>query len=346
MTTGKKSDAKNNHLRSGIIRWAVVAALLVFVYVWKKDKIMEAAGEIRHLPVITGLICLALGIAYCAFEGAVIMLISTEDGRRLRFGQSFGCSLYHAFYKFVSLGVISGIAEIFYLHSEGLSLGKSTGMSLIRYTMLRIATALIGVAGTVILAIDGNAMLHRYRVFVALGMIVSLVIAFVMFAVSYSHRFAVLVKKLISRVFGRNEAMRDRFCAQIDRFNEAGKSTWKNRTEIITCILLSCLQLLCWNAIPAVIFATGSDVNYPECMAVMTVINMLGAVMISPAGVGTLEYLFSLFFGGAYGVTSTAALILYRFFTMIAPCLAGIVAVLTHGRAEVITGKEESDVQC
>ncbi|MBQ8945197.1 MAG: flippase-like domain-containing protein [Lachnospiraceae bacterium] len=338
----QKDTAGTDSMRSGLIRWAVVAALLVFVFCWKKEEIYEAAGEIRHLPVTTVMICLVLAIMYFVFEGGVIMLISTENGRRLRFNQAFGCSLYHAFYKFVSLGVISGIAEVFYLHSEGISLGKSTGMSLIRYTLLRIATALIGVAGTVILAVNGHARLHSLRVFVILGMLVSLVIAFMMFAISFSHRFAVAVKRFAGFVFKKNPGRRDKVCVQIDRFNEAGKSTWRNKTEIVCGIVLSLLQLLCWNAIPAVIFASRFEVDFPECISVMTVVNMLGAVMIAPAGVGTLEYLFSLFYSGVYGVMSTAALILYRFFTMVAPCIPGIAAVLTHGRAEVITGKEEA----
>lgn len=319
------SDKK--HIMSGIIRWAVVLALLIIVYFWKKEMILEALREMKRLPVYDCLICLGLGIFYFVFEGMLISGISEENGRKLSVGRGISCSFYHAFYKFTTMGVVSGVAEIYYLHSSGVTYSKACGMSIIRYTFQRIAAALLGIYGICIIAAVGLTVAIK-PVYIILGACVSLANAFVLFALSYSAHFSEFLIKITNVIFRKKPAVSERIRSQIEHFNSSGKEVWKDRRVLLKGLILGILSLLMWMMIPAVIFSSSYDVNVPVCTGLMSVVNMLAGVMISPSGVGTLEYLFTVFFRTDYGILSTTAVILYRLYTLILPAIPGLIAVI------------------
>jgi uncharacterized membrane protein YbhN (UPF0104 family) len=64
----------------------------------------------------------------------------------------------------------------------------------------------------------------------------------------------------------------------------------------------------------------------------MAVANMIGTVMIAPAGAGTLEFVVSLLFAPLFGVTAATVVILYRFYSMVVPFLIGSIVFATDGR--------------
>ena len=57
---------------------------------------------------------------------------------------------------------------------------------------------------------------------------------------------------------------------------------------------------------------------------------MVGCVMLAPSGVGTLDFVFALFFACVIpdGDAVAAALVIYRLFTWIVPFVIGLVPTL------------------
>lgn len=325
MSKAPGTDSKN--IISGIIRWAVVTLLLIIVYFWKKEMIIEAVHEAKKLPASGFFVCAMLSFLYFVFEGLVISAISREGDFRFNAAQGLGCSLYHAFYKFVTMGVVSGVAEIFYIHSSGATYSKACGMSLIRYTFQRMAGSILGMAGVLIAWIRGYGLEIR-PVYIILGAIVSSTNSFMLFALSYSSRFAAFLTRIVDVLFGKREDKRIKITEQIRHFNSEGKILWKDKRIVIKSLTLSIMSLLMWMMIPAVLFGFLSEGHLVVDTGLMSVVNMLAGVMISPSGVGTMEYLFTVFFKPGYGILATTALILYRFYTLILPCVLGIVIVV------------------
>jgi uncharacterized membrane protein YbhN (UPF0104 family) len=55
----------------------------------------------------------------------------------------------------------------------------------------------------------------------------------------------------------------------------------------------------------------------------MATANMIGTVMVAPAGAGTLEFVVALLFAPLFGATSATVAIMYRFYSMVVPFLFG-----------------------
>ena len=104
------------------------------------------------------------------------------------------------------------------------------------------------------------------------------------------------------------------------------------------------LKMALWYSITAIIIvASYPGTFYIEGIALMAVSNMVGTVMIAPAGVGTLEFITSILIAPLFGNTAATVVILYRFFTMVVPFLIGAVVVaLTRDRS---SKREELEIE-
>ena len=98
----------------------------------------------------------------------------------------------------------------------------------------------------------------------------------------------------------------------------------------LTVVGLDFFKFACWYAIPG-IFSVGSySVTVATCLGLTAVCNMVGCVMLAPSGVGTLDFVFALFFACVIpdGDAVAAALVIYRLFTWIVPFVIGLIPAL------------------
>ncbi len=321
---------KNANTWKNIIKWLIVLLLIAIVYRTKKELITEAVGQIRHLPVHCSVICLTVTVFYGILEGALISTISGNKGEGVSFKKGVECAFYAAFYKLVTLGSGAGIAEIYYLSKERIPVSRATGMTLIQYIFQKMMITILGIAGLAICLLFGKEQIQPYLKFAVLGVLVSAGITLALFLLSCSEKVKSALQGLIGVLLRRFPEKQISLHKKIEEFNEAGKQIWKDPEKIAKCVFYNLGKLLCWYVIPAVVFLTKYEVNLPLCVCRMAVISTLAGVMVAPAGIGTLEYVFTLFYGSAYGVLAATAVILYRFFIMIVPCLIGIVPVVLH----------------
>ena len=67
------------------------------------------------------------------------------------------------------------------------------------------------------------------------------------------------------------------------------------------------------------------------CLAIMSFVVAIAGVMVAPAGIGTLEFVFMLLFAGmASNDKLLLAILLYRFFAFVVPGLVGVIVVIVH----------------
>ena len=89
--------------------------------------------------------------------------------------------------------------------------------------------------------------------------------------------------------------------------------------------------MLSWYVIPYIFLINNTESSLFICLAIMSFVIAISGVMVAPAGIGTLEFVFMLLFSGmASSDKLLLAILLYRFFTFVVPGLVGIIVVIAH----------------
>ena len=310
-----------------LLRWIIIFILIAFVFIWKKSLIIDAVAGIKELKIQALLLSLFCSLAYYFFDG---LIISKTSNTSIWFGQK--CSFYCAFYKLSTVGAGAGVAEVYYLTGANIPPEKGSGIMTLQYAMHKLAVTFLGIIYFILLFVfikpADYASEKNLTLFIILAGIISVLICTVLITIASSCKFSKLIIRLTNYLLKKWPDKAKTVEDKISNFTKSGKELLHSKKNIALVLLLNIFKLSCWYSIPAFIFLFQSDGNYFYDMCSMGIVLMLSGVMISPAGVGTLEYVFSLLFAGKYGVLAATSVILYRFFTMIPPFIAGIPFVL------------------
>ena len=321
----EKSGKKN--IISNIIKWAIIMVILVIVYLWKKSEILEAIDEMKHHPFWVSLLCLAATTLHFVVEGRIIHNMTMYEKRQMTWWESFKCGLYCAFYKFISLGSLSGIAEVYYISKHDIEPGRASGITLVQYAYQKLGITILGTVSFICLYFSGVSTVEKYAKFGILGSVIALGIVLLLITLSASKKFATLLIKIVEKIFDKIlKKYKDKskeLIEQIQTFNDAGLYFWQHKILCLRVTLLKMLKMSLWYSIAAIVVCASNKANPLECIALMATANMIGTVMVAPAGAGTLEFVVVLLFAPLFGATSATVAIMYRFYSMVVPFLFG-----------------------
>ncbi len=321
----EKSGKKN--IISNIIKWAIIMVILVIVYLWKKSEILEAIDEMKHHPFWVSLLCLAATTLHFVVEGRIIHNMTMYEKRQMTWWEAFKCGLYCAFYKFISLGSLSGIAEVYYISKHDIEPGRASGITLVQYAYQKLGITILGTFSFICLYFSGVSTVEKYAKFGILGSVIALGIVLLLITLSASKKFATLLIKIVEKIFDKIlKKYKDKskeLIEQIQTFNDAGLYFWQHKILCLRVTLLKMLKMSLWYSIAAIVVCASNKANPLECIALMATANMIGTVMVAPAGAGTLEFVVALLFAPLFGATSATVAIMYRFYSMVVPFLFG-----------------------
>ncbi len=325
-------DTKKN-IRSSIFKWLIILGLLVFVCVKNKELMQDALYEIQITPVWILVVCVLLANLYFVAEGMIISSMTKTCDNRLSVGQGITCAYLCTFYRIATLGSGTGIAQLYYYNLHGIRVSTATGMSLAQYTFQKITIGVMGVASFALLLAAGHAGIKQYARYMFAGAVVISLVCLFLFILTVSKKFSDFIMKIGRKLIKEKSRLYpqlDKAQTSIDYLQEQGRLVWKDKHLFLTVILLDVLKFMCWYSIPGIYFAGTGHVSALTCLGLMAVCNMLGCVMLAPSGVGTLDFVFAVFFGGIIpdGEAVAAALVLYRLFTWIIPFLIGVIPAL------------------
>ncbi len=321
----EKSGKKN--IISNIIKWAIIMVILVIVYLWKKSEILEAIDEMKNHPFWVSLLCLAATTLHFVVEGRIIHNMTMYEKRQMTWWEAFKCGLYCAFYKFISLGSLSGIAEVYYISKHDIEPGRASGITLVQYAYQKLGITILGTFSFICLYFSGVSTVEKYAKFGILGSVIALGIVLLLITLSASKKFATILIKIVEKIFDKIlKKYKDKskeLIEQIQTFNDAGLYFWQHKTLCLRVTLLKMLKMSLWYSIAAIVVCASNKANPLECIALMATANMIGTVMVAPAGAGTLEFVVALLFAPLFGATSATVAIMYRFYSMVVPFLFG-----------------------
>lgn len=313
-----------------VLKWIFIAGLLIFAYIKNKDFMADSLKVVKTTPKVLLVLCLLLANLYFVAEGKIISSMTERGERKLSVIQGMSCAYMCMFYRLATLGSGNGIAQLYYYNTKGITVSSATGMALSQYTFQKITIGVMGVVSFICLILFGDSKLLKYTGYMIAGVVVISAICIFLFLITVSKKISDFIMMLGRRIVkGKSKLYAKLDDAQnaIDSLQSQGRIVWNDKKLFFVVVILNILKFSCWYIIPGVLFAGEFNVNIFMCLALMAVCNMLGCVMIAPSGVGTLDFVFAIFFGSIIGSAEAvaAAILIYRLFTWIIPFLIGFI---------------------
>lgn len=313
------------------MKWLFVILIIgAIVYTFRDTAgpILEQLKETAS-SVLTG-ICVMSGI-YCLVESLITTVLAKQYNPDFRYRWGIENMFFCSFYRVATLGSGSGVAAIIYLNEHGVDYSKGFGMYMLQYAFHKISIAIF--SGIFFLLNWSFMQQHfgEYDWMLVAGFGITIVITTVLVLFCTSKRFHDLLLKLLGLLNrkGKFQALHMQLTEQCAMMEQASRDLLKNKLLIIETIVLNLVKLVCWYGIPYFIFCSQSDITASQVLAITSLSVMLAAVIPSPAGIGSTEFVFTALFGTIVGTgLAGSASLLYRFGTFVFPFLVGAVIVI------------------
>ena len=330
----KTTSPKQQKLRINkktALAWTFLLLLSIIAFWFYRDSLEEIFAGIRNLSFKNILFSAGLAGIYYALEGLIIYEMAVSITPEYKAGYGIATAYRCEFYRMITMGSGSGLAEIYYLSKDGVKPGRGTSLTMLQFVMKKIAVMLWGVSGFLLLLHTENAseICRNYGGFMIAGCVITVGIVIVLLTV-------VLSEKVMSRILWLCNKLSHRFPSkkmklkewkeQVELLNRTGKELLTYKKSFWKVIAYNLLKLFVLYAIPAYLLWGKSQlpgekqIFWGESILLMAVVYMLAGVIPAPSGIGSLEFVFLLFFGQfAETGTTVPTILLFRFVTWILP---------------------------
>lgn len=259
-------------------------------------------------------------------EGAVISVLAQKYVRCFGLAEGVRCAYYSCFYKVITLGSGSGVAEIYYLNKKGIDTPKAAGMSLVQYILHKLAITVYGFICYLISYRRIKALVFEYEHYVFFGCMIGAGIAGFLLLISTSAFFSGKLFQFIKRFVSRKSKWAKKLAyleLQVRDLQIEVKELLKEK-KLLKIFLIDIMKVSFWYLIPAAVFNGRYGIDMEVSILLSSLSVMLAGVVPVPAGFGSLEIVFILLFGQLCGGESAVSLmLLYRFAITIVPFITG-----------------------
>lgn len=279
-----------------------------------------------------------LAICMCAFlydvvESVITFLLARQYNPDFKFQKAMGNTFYCAFYRVATLGSGAGVAAVYYLNENGVAVSQGFGMYMIEYALHKISIAIF--SGIFFLLNFGYMQEHfaDYTWLMVAGYAITIVITVVLVLFCSAKWFHDLLLRFLSLLNrkGKLDTLIAQLTEQCMMLEDAAKRLLSRKKLVAETILLNLLKAAFWYGIPYLIFISHAQVTLAETMAVTAMSVMLAAVIPSPAGIGSTEFVFTALFASIVGTgLAGSASLLYRFGTFVFPFVLGAIVVIAR----------------
>ena len=343
--------------KKNVIGLLLAIVLLAAALLFYKDSLWDILQGIRALSPGDVAVCSLLGILFYILEGTIITGITRQLYPAYPWGAGVGTAFCCEFYRLITFGSGAGLAEIYYLSQKGVDPAQGTGISMIQFILKKISVMLWGVFGFVVLLALGEAEKIRtsYGSFMILGCFITVLIVGVMMSVIVSDKMLRLMLWCLDRIAGKFSKWSEKaqnLKEKVTLFHTSGRMIFARKKVLFYLVGLNLVKFLTAYFIPTWIFMRQCGKFVPdsfsagvtagildgglpplECILLMAVIYMLAGVIPAPSGIGSLEFVFLLFFGAYYTETvAVPAILVFRYATWILPFVLGGVIALAQKR--------------
>ena len=309
-----------------------------------RDSAAPILAQLKKTPWWVVLAICMCALLYDVVESAITYILARQYNPDFKFVKAMGNTFYCAFYRVATLGSGAGVAAVYYLNENGVAVSQGFGMYMIEYALHKISIAIF--SGIFFLLNFGYMWEHfaDYTWLMVAGYAITIVITVVLVlfcSAKWFHDLLLRFLDLLNRK-GKLHVLIAQLTEQCMMLEDAARRLLKKKKLVIETILLNLLKAAFWYGIPYLIFVSHAQVTLTETMAVTAMSVMLAAVIPSPAGIGSTEFVFTALFASIVGTgLAGSASLLYRFGTFVFPFLIGAVVVIVR---RIIIKRASSDL--
>lgn len=348
MKTTRKRDKEKHPLRKKLISSLIVLALLAIALLIYRDSLEEILLGIREVSFSAILVSALFSLLYFLLEGTIIYRMTSLSAPGYRFSYGIDTAYRCEFYRLITFGSGAGLAEIHCLHRNGVERASATGISILQFVIKKVGVALLGILGFLVLLASSRTreLCRDYLAFLAAGIVITLAIVLALLAVILSDGVMKAVLWLLDRVaagFPSAGASITSLKEQVRLLNRSGRELFARKAALVQDVLLGLVKFIAVYTVPAYLLYGKCALSFGECIALMAVVYMLAGVIPAPSGIGSLEFVYLLFFGSfAEPEVTVPSLLVFRFVTWILPFGVGGILCLYD---RIVRGRRSADCE-
>lgn len=308
-----------------------VAALIGIIIYTFRDSIGPIMRELGEVSAICVLIVCLMSIGYEMIEGWITWSFAKKYNPQFTYTQAVASAFYCSFYRVATLGSGAGVAGVVYFNAHGIPVFQGTGMYMIEYALHKLSIAIF--SGIFFLC-NFSFMEKNYGEYGWMligGYVITAVITLALILFCCSKRIHGLLQWLLHKVNrkGKLDEKETYFSQQCEIVEEAASKLLHDKKFVVSIIGKNLIKFAFWYGIPFVVLYESHGVTLSQTMAVTSLSVMLAAVIPSPAGIGSTEFVFAALFAVLVGTAEAgSASLLYRFATFLLPFAVGAVVVI------------------
>lgn len=212
--------------------------------------------------------------------------------------------------------------EVYFLHKEGISVTKSTNITLQNFIVYQIALIIIGIVALIynyyFKMFPSNTLIKQL---VILGFVVNLLVLLVSFLLSFGKRLQEFVSEKGIRFLAKMKIIRNeekvqkQFQIYLGKFHNNALQLRKNKKIVLGTIFINLLGLIIFYSMPFLI-ARGMNLSLSliEVIVATAYVMIMGSFVPIPGGTGGIEYGFVFFFQYLIkGSAVNAVMLIWRF---------------------------------
>lgn len=285
-------------------------------------------SQIGQTPWFIVLIIFASGLLYQVAEGQNVWLLLDEKYPKFTRFDGMFASCYAAFMRVVTFGAGTIIGELWYYRKKELPLSKGAGLIALRMIFYKGALLIWSFIGLIFLSPQLVASKGLFAV-ILFGIGATFLIITAILSVSISLKLQVFLVKMAHKILHKEKAREafDKINLNIYPIRQMILSLIENPSRLRKLIFFNLFKLSFWLVVPFIVLkGQHSDLGFFTSFFYTAFAIILAGVIPTPAGLGSLEVVFTWLFKPLVGqVDAISALLLYRFVTYVLPFLIGMV---------------------
>lgn len=307
---------------------AVVILIAVILVVFFRDSFAEGLREILKVPAKTVVFLLCLSMGYFLAEGGVITILARSYTNTVSYRNGVACALYCSFFRLITFGSGSGIAEVYYLNRQGMKAAEATGMSLVQYLIQKITICLMGAVSFFFCFRYVSQYIGDYQGYIALAVLITMVIGAGILMITVFEKGKDLLFHYLSKATAGKESWNDKVKkaeGQADILQDGAKKLYHKKHCLALAFVLNLAKYFCWFLTPYVLYGDEERLTLLVSLVLMALATMVAGVIPTPSGYGSLDAMIILLFYPLLGEAKAVSLvILYRVVVSLFPFLMGM----------------------
>lgn len=314
------------------INITLIVIVFGIVYYVIKNSLASIFDELFSTPWQIVLVIILLGIFYQLLEGENIHLIVLNSKKQLSLVNGFFCSCYVAFCRVITFGSGTLLSEIFFYRKKNIETARAVGITTLKQIINKISCVTICI---VMILINFSFVESNYRhlsVLILYGVLGTIITTSFILYITENVRVQKFLFKTLHNLKFLNK-WDDKIVQleeQVGYLRSAVKQVMSHKRTVISIVAFNVLKLFPWYLIPFITLY-GDSITFMESFTLISLVSVLAGMLPTPAGLGSFEFVYLLFFKPIVGPAAAgSSLLLYRFATYVLPFLiGGIYALIT-----------------